>query len=193
MMLNSTISGADSDAPPVLLAHGLFGSGRNLSALARRLGAARQVVSVDMRNHGDSFRDPDHSYPVLGRDLAGVIEAHGGRSDVVGHSMGGKAAMALALTAPERVGRLVVLDIAPVAYGHSQTTLIDAMEALDLGGLRLRSEADRRLSADIDDPAVRAFLLQSLDLKADEPRWKINLKVLRDEMDRLVGWPDELR
>ncbi|MCV2447032.1 alpha/beta fold hydrolase [Paracoccus sp. DMF] len=190
MMLNMIETGVDSSLPPVLLAHGLFGSGRNLGGLARRLAETRRVISVDMRNHGDSFHDPDHSYPALAQDLARVIEASGGKADVLGHSMGGKAAMTLALTRPERVRRLVVMDIAPFAYGHSQTDLVDAMQAVDLTGLRLRSDADARLAAHVSDPGVRAFLLQSLDLKADPPRWKFNLDALRDQMPLLVGWPE---
>lgn len=191
-MLHYTISGEASDLPPTLLAHGLFGSGKNLGGLARRLAETRQVISVDMRNHGDSFRSDDHSYAALASDLAEVIRAHGGIADVLGHSMGGKAAMALALTHPDLVRRLIVLDITPFAYTHSQSGLIDAMESLDLTGLKLRSEADRRLSARIKDPGVRAFLLQSLDLKADPAQWKMNLAALRANMAQLTGWPEDL-
>ena len=190
MMLNMIVTGTDTEQPPVLLAHGLFGSGKNLGGLARRLAETRRVISVEMRNHGDSFHDPDHSYPALADDLAQVIAANGGRADVLGHSMGGKTAMMLALTRPELVRKLVVMDIAPYAYGHTQTALIDAMEGMDLTGLRLRSEADARLAATIDEPGVRAFLLQSLDLKSDPPRWKYNLTALRDQMPLLIGWPD---
>ena len=190
MMLNMIVTGTDTEQPPVLLAHGLFGSGKNLGGLARRLAETRRVISVEMRNHGDSFHDPDHSYPALANDLAQVIAANGGRADVLGHSMGGKTAMMLALTRPELVRKLVVMDIAPYAYGHTQTALIDAMEGMDLTGLRLRSEADARLAAAIDEPGVRAFLLQSLDLKSDPPRWKYNLTALRDQMPLLIGWPD---
>lgn len=190
MMLKTTITGEGSGRP-VLLVHGLFGQGRNLGGVARRLADGRQVISVDMRNHGDSFHDDDHSYPALAADLAQVIDAHGGRADVVGHSMGGKAAMMLALTQPDLVDRLVVMDIAPVTYGHSQTALIDAMEQLDLAGLDRRSVADKRLARTIPDPGVRAFLLQSLDLKSDPPRWQLNLRVLREQMDRLIGWPGD--
>ncbi|HRM74579.1 MAG TPA: alpha/beta fold hydrolase [Paracoccus sp. (in: a-proteobacteria)] len=189
-MLNMIVTGTDTEQPPVLLAHGLFGSGKNLGGLARRLAETRRVISVEMRNHGDSFHDPDHSYPALADDLAQVIAANGGRADVLGHSMGGKTAMMLALTRPELVRKLVVMDIAPYAYGHTQTALIDAMEGMDLTGLRLRSEADARLAAAIDEPGVRAFLLQSLDLKSDPPRWKYNLTALRDQMPLLIGWPD---
>ena len=138
MMLNTIVTGTDTEQPPVLLAHGLFGSGKNLGGLARRLAETRRVISVEMRNHGDSFHDPDHSYPALAGDLAEVIAAHGRQADVLGHSMGGKAAMMLALTRPELVRKLVVMDIAPYAYSHTQTALIDAMEGMDLTGLRFR-------------------------------------------------------
>ena len=175
---------------PVLIVHGLFGSGRNWGVIARRLAETRPVIAVDMRNHGDSPRFPTQSYADMAGDLAQVIAAHGGRADVLGHSMGGKAAMVLALTHPERVRRLIVADIAPVAYGHSQSHHIAAMRALDVTGLAARSEADRRLSATIPDPALRAFFLQSLDLKSDPPRWKLNLDVLEAEMPRIVGWPE---
>ncbi|AUH35478.1 alpha/beta hydrolase [Paracoccus tegillarcae] len=190
MMLNTTISG-DGPGTPILLAHGLFGQGRNLGGIARRLDEGRRVISVDMRNHGDSFHDDDHSYAALADDLAQVIEANGGQADVIGHSMGGKAAMMLALTQPDLVNRLVVMDIAPVAYTHDQSGYIDLMEALDLSGVDRRSEADRRLAETLHAPSLRAFFLQSLDLKSQPPRWTLNLKVLRDQMDKLVGWPDD--
>lgn len=177
-------------APPLLIVHGLYGSGRNWGVIARRLAEARDVVAVDMRNHGASPRHASHSYPELAADLARVIETLGGRADVLGHSMGGKASMVLALTRPELVRKLVVADIAPVAYDHDQSRHIHAMRALDLTDLTSRAEADRRLSALIDDPALRAFFLQSLDLKAQPPHWRLNLDVLEAEMAKIVGWPD---
>lgn len=191
MMLNHTITGA-SGGLPVLLIHGLFGQGRNLGALARRLAEGRRVVTVDMRNHGDSFHDPDHGYPAMAEDLARLIEALGGRADVAGHSMGGKAAMVLALTRPDLLRKLAVLDIAPVAYGHTQVHLIDAMESVDLARVDRRSTADALLARHVDDPGVSAFLLQSLDLKAQPKAWRLNLPVLRDQMDRILGWPADL-
>ena len=188
-MLN-VLSFGDHAGIPVLIVHGLFGSGRNWGVIARRLAETRPVIAVDMRNHGDSPRFATQSYADMAGDLAEVIAAHGGRADVLGHSMGGKAAMVLALTHPDRVRRLIVADIAPVAYGHSQSHHIAAMRALDLTGLRARSEADRRLAETVPDAALRAFFLQSLDLKSDPPRWKLNLDVLEAEMPRIVGWPE---
>ncbi|MEZ5779129.1 MAG: alpha/beta fold hydrolase [Paracoccaceae bacterium] len=188
-MLNLIEHGTPTEKPALLIVHGLFGSARNWGAIQRRMASDRRTVAPDMRNHGDSFRAGTQSYADMAGDLAEVISAIGGPVDVVGHSMGGKAAMQLALAQPDLVNRLVVADIAPTAYGHSQAHLVRAMRALDLGGLAARSEADQRLKPSVDDPGVRAFLLQSLDLKADPPRWKLNLEVLEREMDRIIGWP----
>ncbi|GHG28886.1 alpha/beta fold hydrolase [Paracoccus aerius] len=191
MRLNHTITGPQVGLP-ILLAHGLFGQGRNLGALARRLSDARPVVTVDMRNHGDSFHDAVHDYVTMAGDLADVIADLGGQADVVGHSMGGKAAMALALTRPDMVRKLAIMDIAPVAYGHTQEHLIDAIESLDLSAVDRRSTADAMLAERVDDPGVRAFLLQSLDLKSDPKAWRLNLPALRDQMGQILGWPEDL-
>ena len=173
---------------PLVIAHGLFGSGRNWGAVAKRLSAARQVVAVDMRNHGDSPRARPHDYEGMAEDLAATIDALGGRADVLGHSMGGKAAMMLALSRPALVRRLIVADIAPVAYDHSHAGHIATMRGLDLAGVTRRSEADARLAPALADPGLRAFLLQSLDL-TDGARWKLDLDALEEGMAATVGWP----
>ena len=190
MDLSLTLSGQPGPLPPVLLAHGLFGQGRNLGVIARALSRTRQVLAADLRNHGDSPWDDRHDYDALAGDLAEVIAAHGGQADVVGHSMGGKAAMRLALTQGPLVRRLVVLDIAPVAYGHTQDGVIEALEATDVSTATSRSGADVLLAQRIEDHGVRAFLLQSLDLRSSPPRWKMNLAALRANMDNLTGWPE---
>lgn len=189
-MLNTILHPArdTKDRPPLVIAHGLFGSGRNWGVIARNLAVRRDVLAVDMRNHGASFRADTQSYADMAGDLAAVVASVGG-ADVLGHSMGGKAAMQLALTNGALVRRLVVADIAPVAYGHDQSKHIAAMRGLDLTGLTSRMEADRRLSAVVEEPALRAFFLQSLDLKAHPPVWRLNLDVLEAEMPGIVGWP----
>ncbi|SEN61822.1 Pimeloyl-ACP methyl ester carboxylesterase [Gemmobacter aquatilis] len=179
-----------SALPPLLIVHGLYGSARNWNVIAKRMSEQRDVLAVDMRNHGESPWFPTHSYPDMAADLAEVIRAHGGLADVMGHSMGGKASMMLALTEPALLRRLVVADIAPVAYDHDQTQYITAMRAMDLTHLSTRAEADRRLAATVPEAPLRAFFLQSLDLKAEGgPRWRLNLDVLQAEMPKIVGWP----
>ena len=185
-MLNIVEHGTPQDRPPLLIAHGLYGSARNWGVIAKRV--ERHCLTVDMRNHGASPWYDSHSYPDLANDLAQVIEAHGACADVVGHSMGGKAVMMLALKRPELIRRAVIADISPVTYGHSQQPMIDAMRAIDLSAVATRGDADRQLQAHVDDAGVRAFLLQSLDAKGQA--WRLNLDVLSREMAKITGWPE---
>ncbi len=187
-MLTLQKFGDETAHPPILIVHGLFGSGRNWGVIAKRLSSDRQVITVDMRNHGHSPWFESQTYPDMAGDLAEVIMTIGGTADIIGHSMGGKAAMMLALSQPNLVRRLLVADIAPTAYNHSQTPLITAMRGLDLTNVSLRSEADQKLAEQIDAPSVRAFLLQSLDIP--NKRWRLNLDVLEAEMDKIVGFPN---
>ncbi len=187
-MLETYTIGSDTTQPPVLIAHGLFGSARNWGVIAKRLSDLRRVVTVDMRNHGQSPWDDSNTYSDMAADLAEVIEAQGAPMDVVGHSMGGKAAMMLAVTRPDLLRRLIVADIAPVAYGHSQSHLIEAMRKIDLAEVTTRGDADRQLEPHVPEAGVRAFLLQSLDVKAKA--WRLNHDVLERFMDDIVGWPD---
>lgn len=184
-MLHTIPHGAPTAAPALLIAHGLFGSARNWGAIAKRLADERQVLAVDMRNHGQSSWEDRHGYPELAGDLDEVMD---GPSDVLGHSMGGKAAMMLALTRPEKVRRLIIADIAPVAYAHTQQHLIDAMRAVDLSVVSARRDADAQLAAQVPEPTVRAFLLQSLDVKAR--KWRLNLDILEAEMPKVLGFPE---
>jgi pimeloyl-ACP methyl ester carboxylesterase len=119
-----------------------------------------------------------------------VIAAEGGRADLLGHSMGGKAAMVLALTDPRRVRRLVVADIAPVAYEHSQIGYVRAMQAVDLGRVARRSDCDAALAAAVPEPAVRAFLCQSVAVGPEGAAWKLNLEALAAQMPAIMGFPE---
>ena len=186
-MLNYVEHGQQTDASSILIVHGLFGSARNWGVIAKRLSSDHHVIAVDMRNHGESDWQDSHNYFDLAKDLAEVIRQFKAPMNVLGHSMGGKAAMVLALQNPDLVNRLLVADIAPVPYGHTQMPLIHAMRALDLSMVEKRSDADRLLSAEVPEASVRAFLLQSLDVKAR--RWRLNLDVLAAEMDKVLGFP----
>ena len=174
--------------PPCLIVHGLFGSGRNWGAIARQLCQTRPVITVDMRNHGTSPWADSNGYDDLAADLAVVIEDRGGPMDVIGHSMGGKAAMMLALTRPELVRRMIVADIAPVAYSHTQQQFIDAMRAVDLSAITRRSEAAAQLGHFGVEPELQAFFTQSLNLK--DKRWLYNLDVLEAEMPKILSFPE---
>lgn len=181
-MLNRITEG-DPALPRLLIAHGLYGQARNWGTIARDLSDIRHVVSVDMRNHGDSPWHDSHGYDDMAGDLAEVIGT-GGPWDVLGHSMGGKAAMMLALTQPAKVRRLIVADIAPVAYDHDQLRHIRAMQDMDLSGITRRSAAAKALNT---DPGVAGFLTQNLDL--EYKRWKLNLDVLEAEMPKIMDFP----
>ena len=184
-MLNQVIYDGPAGATPLLIVHGLFGSARNWGAIAKRVSKTRKVIAVDMRNHGESPRASTQSYFDMASDLAEVIDTP---MDVLGHSMGGKAAMVLALEYPEKLHKLVVADIAPVGYAHSQMPMIEAMRSIDLSDVETRGDADRQMRNLVAEDGVRAFLLQSLAVT--EKRWRLNLDVLAAEMDKIVGFPD---
>ncbi len=192
-MLNYTLHGdiaPTAERPALLIVHGLFGSGRNWGVIAKRLSDTRQVVTVDMRNHGQSPRAETQTYPDMADDLAEVITHLGAPMDICGHSMGGKAAMVLALTQPSLLRRLIVADIAPMAYAHTQTMFIDAMRQVDLSALTRRSDATAQLAAAGVEPALQSFFTQSLDVPGK--RWQLNLDVLEAEMPKIIGWPDAI-
>ena len=173
--------------PTLLVIHGLYGSARNWGVICKRLASDRRVIAVDLRNHGDSPWFDSHSYFDMAQDLAEVIAHFDQPMAVMGHSMGGKAAMILALEHPELVDRLCVADIAPVNYSHDQSQYISAMRSVDLTKIEKRSEAISALAKLIEDPALHSFFTQSLDLK--NRRWKLNLEVLALEMPKIIGFP----
>lgn len=186
-MLHTILHGEPTDRPPLVIAHGLFGSGRNWGVIAKRLSDERQVIAVDMRNHGQSPWSDSHSYTDLAADLAEVIDYHGGHADVVGHSMGGKASMILALQHGSLIRRLIVADIAPVAYTHTQQDNIDKMKAVDLSSVTRRAEAEAQLAAQGVDRQLQSFFTQSLDIAGQ--RWRLNLDALTREMEDIIGFP----
>ena len=174
---------------PLVIAHGLFGSARNFSTLGKKLAIGRKVVLVDMRNHGDSPWDDEVTYGAMASDIASVIEKYCNNNAItLGHSMGGKAVMALALTRPDVLAGVIVADIAPIAYAHTHQPYIAAMRAMDLAGVQRRSQADPMLADVIPDPMMRAFILQNLVIEQKNTRWRLNLKALDEGMPNLIGW-----
>lgn len=189
--LHHTVLGGQGDW--VLLLHGLFGAGDNLGGLGRELAEYDRVVLVDLRNHGRSPHSDEMSLPLLAADIAALLDHLGiDRAALVGHSLGGKVAMELALNLPGRVGRLVVADIAPVRYPPHHQTILGALGGLELENLRSRGEADNQLALAIDEPAVRQFLLKSLYRDNTGFHWRFNLEALRDCYPQLSAAPQGL-
>ena len=184
-MLN-VVQQTQNGRPKLLIVHGLYGSARNWGIISKRLSDIRDVSAVDMRNHGYSPWFESHTYHDMANDLAEVVSNMGGPVDVIGHSMGGKAAMMLALTRPEMVNKLIVADIAPVAYSHNPVENILAMRKVDLAKIERRSDALEQLTG--LDQGLAEFFLQSLDMK--EKRWRLNLDILEKHMSDIVGWPN---
>ncbi len=186
--LNAIRSGR---GPSIIVAHGLYGSARNWTSIARRLAAGHSVHALDMRNHGASPWTDKMTYPAMAEDLLRYIGIQGlSRPAAIGHSMGGKAAMAAALLAPERIGRLVVVDIAPVRYRHGFTGLAETLRGLDLGGIDRRTDAEERLAEAVPDAALRGFLLQNLVLRDGRYVWRLNLAAISAAGDVLRDFPD---
>ena len=182
---------ARGQGPGVVLVHGLYGSGNNFRRHANWLAEHRRVLSPDLRNHGRSPHHRDMGYPAMAADLAALLDAEGlDQATLVGHSMGGKAAMALALTHPERVEGLVVVDIAPVAYDHDQAGILRAMDEVDLDQVASRGDADRQLREAVPEAGVRQFLLTNLERGDEGWRWRLPLGVLADALPDILDFPE---
>lgn len=168
------------DGPDVVLLHGLFGMGSNLGALSRALQDHYRVHSLDLPNHGRSAWTESMALPDLAAAVQGWMEHRDlAMAHVVGHSLGGKVAMQLALDAPYRVDALVVADIAPVAYPASHEAVFAALAAVDGAGCRSRAEAGKLMAEHLQEDGVIQFLLLSLQRNdADEYHWRFNHKVL---------------
>lgn len=175
--------------------HGLFGQGRNFTQIAKALQPEYRSLLVDLPNHGRSSWTDDFSYELMADLVAAELRrefAADGPIHLVGHSLGGKVAMVLALRHPDLVARLVVVDISPVvSEGAGEFEhLLDSLAALDLTTLERRSDADERLAAAIDDAVVRGFLLQNLRSGGDGLHWQANLDLLRRELPSIGGFPE---
>jgi pimeloyl-ACP methyl ester carboxylesterase len=177
------------EGKPLIILHGLFGMSDNWLTIARRIALKHTVYLLDQRNHGDSPHTPEFSYQILAEDLESFIREHDlGDVRIIGHSMGGKAAMCHALTHGERVEKLVIVDIAPKAYQHPFfQRLLDFMLQLDPARFGKRSEIDHAFMEVIPDPGVRHFILKNLERTEQGFRWKINVASLHDNLDQIFA------
>jgi esterase len=175
--------------PPLLVLHGLFGSGKNWHSQMRRLAANFEVFCIDLRNHGQSFHADEMNYSLMAEDVARLMNRLGlDGCRILGHSMGGKVAMTLAIQQPALLSRMIVADIAPVAYHHDYDDLIEPIRALELDSFESRTQIDHALRPHIPEDQLRAFLLQNLVRSESVWRWRVNWPVIQREMDSLTGF-----
>jgi pimeloyl-ACP methyl ester carboxylesterase len=178
--------------PLIVFAHGLFGQGRNWTQIGKALADRHRVLLVDLPHHGRSSWADHFDYLAVADQVAAVMSPDDPVA-LVGHSLGGKVAMVLALRHPELVERLCVVDVSPVAYDRLSEFggYVAAMRALDLDSLSSRGDADEGLAAAVPDPTVRAFLLQNLRRDGDGWRWQANLDVLGEDLPVIGDWPED--
>ncbi len=175
--------------------HGLFGQGKNWAGVAKALSGDFRITLVDLPNHGRSDWTDQFSYVQTADALVEVLIASAAEPlHLVGHSMGGKVAMVIALRHPELIRRLVVVDVAPVRYDRlgSFGRYVAGMRGLDLAATPDRTAADAALASSVSDPVVRGFLLQNLRRQPEAPgwRWQLNLDLLGDHLTEIGNWPD---
>ena len=180
---------------PVVFCHGLFGQGRNWTQIGKSLAGSHRVTLLDLPDHGRSDWTDGWDYVAAADAVAAELDP-ADPAALVGHSMGGKVAMLVALRHPEVVSRLCVVDVSPVAYQEAGEFpgYIEAMKTLDLGSISTRAEADAGLREAVRSPTVRAFLLQNLRRSDDGGpgwRWQMNLEGLGESLDALRGWPED--
>ena len=173
--------------------HGLFGSGKNWRSFAGSLEDDFQVWTLDARNHGDSPHADSMSYQQMAEDVARFfVENELENVVLLGHSMGGKTAMQLALQFPDRIAALIVVDIAPVCYDHlhKQLKLIEAMQELDLAGEMSRSEIEKKLAVKIPEKRLLSFLMTNLNRQNGQFQWRIGLEQIAAGMQELLNYPE---
>lgn len=179
----------DGSKNPMIILHGLFGSGSNWNRLAAKLAAERTVYMVDLRDHGRSPHTDTINYDLMAEDIKDLILTFGLKSTtVLGHSMGGKVAMTLALNNPDCVSELIVVDIAPVNYLNRHQDVIDAMLKLDLSKLENRDDADALLA--IENTNMRQFILTNLVRGENSYEWRVNLKLIAESINVICAFPD---
>ncbi len=188
---------------PMIILHGLYGSSDNWLTVARELSEHYELFIPDLRNHGRSPHDPVHTYPAMRDDIFGLMDEIGtDRCIVLGHSMGGKVAVHMAASAPERISKLIVTDIAPINYSslsnHSplaveHLNIADALLHTDLTLYVKREDIDRDWVESIPDIDTRRFLLKNLQRsKNNRYEWRINIRALAQNLPHILNGMDDL-
>lgn len=182
----------DDDKPCFVILHGLFGSSPNFTTLAKALSDEFRVIRFDLPNHGRSYHTENHHYALMAEAVLTSLSDLGVDEFILlGHSMGGKAAMEIAELAPERVSRLIVVDIAPVVYSQSaHNDVISAMSAVDLPNLSSRKQAEETLAQWISEPMLRQFILTNLKRDGERFDWRVNLAVIKRDYAFIAKAPN---
>lgn len=188
----------EGSGPVVIIIHGLYGSSDNWRSMGKRLAEKFTVYTIDQRNHGRSPFSPSHTFNDLRDDLADFFNHHSiEKATIIGHSMGGKAAMWFAADYPEKIEKLVIADIAPKNYleinegrqYHFHRNILRAMMDIDFTNIKNRNQAEEQLAEKIDDTTITKFLLKSIryDRKNRTFHWRINVETLYNHLDEIVG------
>ena len=180
------------DSETLFIFHGLFGRGRNWQTFSKILTKNQDiiVITVDLRNHGGNELKKNHSYSLMINDVVQVFDhLNIKKTNILGHSMGGKLAMLITLNHPQYVNKLIVADIAPLDYHEEQYNIVDSLLDLNLDIIVSRTHADELLSNSIKDKFIRTFLIQNLELDEGKYRWSINLLAIKEAMTNLRSFP----
>ena len=189
-MINFSLSKSAEDAANIVLIHGLFGDKDNLNVLRRELTPLYNVMSLDLPDHGLSDRTSGWEFRKVVESLRNTFAENDFYPDcLIGHSLGGKVAMAYALTYPSELKSLIVADIAPVGYTPRHNNVFKALNALDMDTIKLRKDAMAVLSDILVEPGTAEFLLKSLAKTDDKWDWRFNLKGLERDYSILSSWP----
>jgi pimeloyl-ACP methyl ester carboxylesterase len=187
MILHGSEAG---EGAPLILLHGLFGRSGNFGVVQRRMAKHGRVIALDLRNHGDSPHSDGMDYPTMAEDVHETLAARDALpATVLGHSMGGKVAMALALARPEDVAKLIVVDIAPVPSPPRFRDIAAAMQDMPLPDGLSRAQAEAFLAPAVPDAALRSFLLQNLRF-GPGAGWRIGLDEIEAALPVIETWPN---
>lgn len=181
----------DINKPPLLLCHGLFGSLENLFSIKRGLEHHFDIIAVDLPDHGRSPFSQQFSFQLYAQSIIDLLnQLKIEKAHLLGHSLGGKIVMQIALTIPQKVNKLVIADIAPVSYSPRHQSVMSGLRAVDLATLSNRSDADKYMREYIEEAGVRQFLLKSLYQKGQKWAWRFNLPLLERDYALLIKAPD---